>query len=213
VYKKCLLTAAVVAGVVFQSYCQSDSLKKVNQYVGIQANQLFRQLFNFGGTSTPINNPYLLTYSLNSANTGWGFAVGLGYTHSQFEEGDLFNPVETTINDFFFRIGVDRKTLIGKRWLLGFGFDLIRESLKNETKSNSFFGDFKSETKSSVFGFGPRMGLNFLITPRILVGTEATYYFKRTKETQKVTDLNTQTERFRDFSLLVPAVLYLNVKF
>jgi hypothetical protein len=214
VVQKYLIASAFVLTSVFHASGQSDStFKKVDQYLGVQANQLLRQLFNLGGSSSPINNPYTLVYSLNSKQTGWGFATGLGYTYRQFEEGDPFNPLETTISDFFFRVGVDKKSTIGKKWLAGFGFDILLENLKNETESKSGFGNFKSETKSKVFGFGPRFGLTYSITDRILLGTEATYYFKRTKETQEITNLEKRNEKFKEFSFAVPAVLFVSLRF
>src|SRR6478609_3396189 len=50
---------------------------KTDQYLGIVANQLLRQLFNFGGNPSPFNAPYLVQYSINSAKNGKGVNVGL----------------------------------------------------------------------------------------------------------------------------------------
>ncbi|MEX2233776.1 MAG: hypothetical protein WD824_16545 [Cyclobacteriaceae bacterium] len=161
--------------------------KRSNHYVGIQANQLVRQLFNFGGSTSSINNPYLITYAVNSVRSGWGFNCGLGYTHMEVREEDPFNPRETAINDFFIRLGVERKVLIGEKWITSYGVDILRESQKNITESNSQPGNFKTETRNRGTGIGLRFTLNYNISEKILLGTEATYYYKSMKETREGT--------------------------
>ncbi|MGC4021145.1 MAG: hypothetical protein QM734_03975 [Cyclobacteriaceae bacterium] len=49
-------------------FAQRDSTnsKKVNHYIGVQANQLLRQLFNLSGNTTVVTSPYLINYSVNS---------------------------------------------------------------------------------------------------------------------------------------------------
>jgi hypothetical protein len=68
-----------------------DSLnesKRFKHFVGLQANALFRQILNFSGANTPVNNPYLLTYSVVTPKKGWGIDAGLGYTYNKTFETD-----------------------------------------------------------------------------------------------------------------------------
>lgn len=187
--------------------------RRANHYVGVQANQLIRQLFNFGGATAAINNPYLITYAVNSVRSGWGFNYGFGYTHREVREGDVFNPVETNINDFFMRLGVERKVPIGAKWMTSYGLDILQESQKNITRSNSQFGNFKSETREKGTGLGLRFTLNYHISEKTLLGTEATYYYKSTKETRTGTGLTEETEKFKEFTFAVPIALFLVLKF
>ncbi|MEJ0031458.1 MAG: hypothetical protein WDO15_14270 [Bacteroidota bacterium] len=75
----------------------------MNHYVGLQVNQLVRNILSFGGTSTPITNPYLLTYSANSKATGIGFATGLGVSSIQTKTTDNFLTTTSKVSDFAFR--------------------------------------------------------------------------------------------------------------
>ena len=187
--------------------------KRSNHYVGVQANQLIRQLFNFGGSSGSLNNPYLIIYAVNSVRSGWGFNYGFGYTHREVREGDAFNPLETNINDFFMRLGVERKVQVGANWMTSYGLDLLQESQKNITQSNSQFGNFKSETREKGTGIGLRFTLNYNISEKTLLGTEATYYYKSTKATRKGTGISEETEKFKEFIFAVPIALFLILKF
>lgn len=209
--RKIILFTGLVGLLSIHCVGQADDAlqKRSTHYIGVQANQLLRQLFNLGGTSTAVTNPYVINYSVNNKDTGWGFASGLGYTYNQFSEGDPTNPLETTIKDFFFRAGFDRKNFIANRWMIGYGFDFIRESKSNKTESNSQFGNFSSKTKESGFGVGPRFTLTFKITEQILLGTEATYYFKSINETREITSQPNTDEKFKQFVFAVPAVLYI----
>ena len=188
--------------------------RRSNHYVGVQANQLTRQIFNFGGSTSSVNNPYLITYAVNSVSSGWGLNFGLGYTHEEVRIGDPFNPLETTINDFFVRLGVERKVAIAEKWITSYGLDILRESEKNITESgNSQPGNFKTETRNRAAGMGFRFTLNYNITEKILLGTEATYYYKWIKESRKATDFPEETEKSKEFTFAVPIALFLILKF
>src|SRR3982751_2623571 len=87
---------------------QSDSTaKKTTQYLGLQANQLLRQIFNFGGNSIPVSNPYLINYSIVNSATNSGMNAGLGYNIDQSKGGDPTNSRENKSNSLFFRVGYE----------------------------------------------------------------------------------------------------------
>ena len=50
--------------------------------------KIIRQVFNFSNTTADNSNPYLISYSINSARTGWGLRLGAGYSHRQFTTDD-----------------------------------------------------------------------------------------------------------------------------
>ncbi len=217
--------SATLAMLALQGFAQSDSVRTTkattgaSHYVGIQANQLIKQLLNLGGSTTAVNNPYLITYNVNSNATGGGLNLSLGYVLDATTGGDFQSQVNTEIQEFFFRIGVEKKTYIGRRWLLSAGGDVIIENKKNRTETLFSGTDTPSvdEDKSNAYGTGVRVGLNFHITEKILLGTEANYYLKF------ITNTNTQIQPFgspqkqtvdqKKFQLNVPAVLFLVVKF
>src|SRR5688572_22237944 len=118
---------------VFSATAQDTLTSTSNHYVGVQVNQLIRQILNFSGGSSSINNPYLLTYAVNSPQTGWGANFGLGYTFNEFNDGDAFIQRKTKINDFFFRVGFEKKSKFGRHWILSAGMDVLADLQNNST--------------------------------------------------------------------------------
>jgi hypothetical protein len=163
------------------------------QYIGVQANQLLNQLFSFGNTTTPTNNPYLIVFSTNSKLTGWGYNAGIGYTiNSTTDNSDPNTQRKDNVNNFSVRFGVEKKQFLSKKWMASYGIDLTYNkqgddsNVVSQFQFNSNTTDSNSSTKS--FGGGPRATLNYFITARIILGTEATYYYKYVKVSDKITD-------------------------
>jgi hypothetical protein len=203
-------------------------------YVGVQANELLRQILNLSNNDTPIDNPYLLTYSVNGAS-GFGFHFGLGYEFDDTKNMDGQIERETNIDNFSLRFGPEKKFWLGKKWLASSGLDILIDRQKNETtnKQENDFAKTKITTSSKItgWGFGPRFGISFQVSNRIFLGTEMTYYFKKLKSKGEITTsitteevLNgeitetTQTEKtdtddkFKELNFSVPAVLYLVIR-
>jgi hypothetical protein len=213
-------TLAIFFILCFDSVFAQDSIPKISrQYVGVQVNQLIRQILNFSGSAAAVNNPYLLTYAVNSRSTGWGANFGLGYTYNEFKDGDAFTQRSTKINELFFRIGFEEKSRFGKHWIISAGMDAVTELKNNSTKVTQ--GDplspgIKTKNKSTGFGLGPRVTLSYEVTDKILIGTEATYYFKST--TNKIDNSggsgpDDTEEKFKSFQFNPPTVIFLILKF
>lgn len=180
---------------------KSVKVKQMNHYLGVQANQLLNQLFNFGNSSVAVTNPYLIIYSMNSIKTGWGLNAGLGYNvNTTTDNSDPNTQRKTTTNDFSVRLGIEKKSFLSKKWLASYGLDLLYGKQSDETTATSQFQfnsnstDTNSSTKSS--GLGPRLALSYFISEKIILGTEATYYYKWVKVSQKIT--NTSVNIFVD---------------
>jgi hypothetical protein len=226
--------------ITFSALAQEDQeipARKSSHYIGLQANQLIRQVFNFSGSNPAINNPYLLTYAVNSIEGGAGFTAGFGYTYLQATDGDQFIGRTTTTNDIFFRVGFEKKSMLAKKVVLSLGVDLVldRQKIETETKEKTQSQvNFSSSTKTNGTGLGPRLTLNYQITEKLLVGTEANYYFKSLNieqtqeniffETQfdpvtgqsrqvRRTEETTESEKQKRFQLNSPAVIFLIMKF
>jgi hypothetical protein len=197
-------------------------------YLGVQANQLIRQILNFSNSNSVIDNPYLFTYSVNSKKTGVGFSSGLGFSVSNTLDGDPSNRRETNINNLSLRVGVEKKSYIAKRWLISWGVDIIHDNFKNETTNTQIFdltnpsnkSVFTTKTTTSVWGIGPRFTLNFKVSNRIMLGTEANYYYRSGTTSLKASSNNqgniSNSENSNDFTrfqFTVPAVIYLMVTF
>lgn len=193
--------------------------RKTYHYLGLQGNQLIRQLFSFGGSSSAVVNPYLLTYTVNSKSSGVGFAMGLGGSKIQTKASDNFTTSTSTITDFVWRVGIEKKTYLSKRWLVGWGGDILLETNKAETESKSPNVPANTVTTTAKrYGFGPRVSLAFHVHDRVLLGTEASYYFKwiKQKQTFSGTGLPSTSKEpnpsLQQFQFTLPAVIFVMVK-
>ncbi len=211
--------------------------EKYFHFIGLQANQLWKQIFNFNNTTTT-DNPYLLVYSMNSPKTGWGLNAGLGYNYSEIKDKTDPDGRITRINDFSLRAGVSRIVHLGKRFVAGYGADLLMNFNKDKTATISSF-DNSSEIDSTFsssasvlnnYGGGLRVSLSYHITERVLIGTEATGYLVTSNDKQNVSQTNkiffvfnntteihvtnSNSETITNkFSITLPTVLFLSVRF
>jgi hypothetical protein len=196
--------------------------------VGVQANSLVRQIFNFGGNA-PNNNPYVLTYGYLNNASKIGLDVGIGYTVNNFFNNDGNTKNETNINDANIRLGVQLRSPLSKRFIATGYFHFIGNLLSSKVKTESSFSGQFTRTNSSAqqigFGLGPALGLRYRVSNRLFIGTEASYYFMFGNRT---TDITTYTEfsgvngetrisktdnDFMNFTLNTPTALYLIMRF
>lgn len=202
---------------------------KYQHSAGIQANGLLRQLLSFGSNAQAVNNPFLLNYSLNNKKTGWGFHVGAGYTFADVADNDGITDRKTYINNFSGRIGLDRMFNLNSRWQTGIGIDGLYFLSDNKTETTiTNFDTVRtvSNINSSRLGGGFRSYLRFGITKHILLGTEASIYFR--SGTDKVSSeifqqpgfgggsFSSKTEtkqKLSNIDISVPVVLYLIIAF
>jgi hypothetical protein len=196
---------------------QPEKVRATNRYFSLQANQLLRQLFSFSNSSAVTPNPYALTFSFNNKQTGSGLAFGLGYSTRHVEDNDQGNNRETDESNIDFRFGYDKKANISKRWIAGWGFDLLLNRINDVTVVDQ--GGFTSEVKSKGFGWGlgPRGMLLFQINEKIYLGTEASWYFKKSKIDSEIAFLGGGNQKSdvkeSSFSLQVPTAIFLTMKF
>jgi len=238
-WKKIVLATGIFSLCFVKSYAHPDSLKvkRVDHYVGVQVNELIRQIFNFNETDNPLfDNPYLLTYSFFFAKGKWGVHTGAGYRYNSLEAEESNN--ETKVNDVFYRAGIMRKSMLGRRVQVGYGLDYAGEYHDDITTSSTVvdFGSgidstySKISTKTNTLGGGVHLELAVYITPRLLIGTETNYYFAKSTEKENtfvsqtvvsffsgftetnITNTNDKTET-KEFAITVPSTIFLIVKF
>lgn len=234
-----VLLVVMSSFLVVNTYGQEESKaqKKSAHYIGLQANQLIRQVFNFSNANSVLNNPYLLTWSVNSPETGAGFAMGFGYNYNQSDDGDQFVDRTVTVNDIFIRMGYEKKSQLAPKIIFSLGADVLfdRQRSETETDENTQSGlTFESSNTSLSGGLGPRFTLNYQLHEKILIGTEANFYFKWTKtdkiekqvffetvfdpstgqsRTIRRTQQEEETEKSKRFQFNSPAVIFLIMKF
>ena len=203
----------------YSSFQAVEKLTGNYHYLGLQANQLLRQLLGSAGGG---DNPFTLTYAFNSATTGKGMSFGLGLSTRNIKDHDAATNLtrNTKSSNLAFRVGYDVKKSIGKRWIAGYAFDALRDGDKSET-TTSFGGgggNTVTTTKTNGFGVGFRLSLLFNVNERIYLGTESGLTFMAKKTTSKTTNQslpNSAENELKDntFALGVPSTLFLVVRF
>jgi hypothetical protein len=186
---------------------------KMNHYWGLQANQLLQQLFNFSGNNEPSGNPYVLTYTFNTASTGSGMSFGLGYQSGTIEDVNQGQTRTTKTSDINFRMGYEKKTTFGKRWVLGRGVDFLLSHSLDKTDVDT--GGLNSEFKTNGWGFGPRMSVSFAISEQVLIGTELSWYYQQWKTEGQFSSVpnSVADESEKSFRLQMPTAVFLTLKF
>ena len=205
--RKLFVSACCAVLFIVQGHAQTDSVrtKKFNHYIGVQANELMRQLFNFSESNTVIDNPYFLVYSISKSNF-WGLHAGFGYQYDRTVDKLLPINRETKVEKFDFRVGVEKKFTIGKRFEGGVSLDFAGSHELDKT-TNITVVSLGSQIDSSVstvtdkitgFGGGPQFSVGYRITEKILLGTEATIYFLKGKKKENVRVVDTLIDIFNN---------------
>lgn len=237
--KRILLGLTCLAGLSGSLHAQETPApaprdKKWNQQIGVQVNELIRQVFNFDDNSdnNTLRNPYLLVYSINSVKNGWGLRAGLGYNYRSFSENDGVTKRETKINELRARLGVEKSFSLSERWSTGIGVDGVIDYDNNKTTAVVQSFDTTTtvtSTKATRLGGGAMGWLRYSITSRILIGTETSFYYKSGDEKQTIsitrrdfsqppppryiTTVTKSNTTSSEGSLNVPVAFYLIIKF
>lgn len=184
--KKITLTAAIAASFASVATAQDEPAaaksKIFEHQVGVQANELIRQVFNFNNNNNTLNNPYLLTYSLNWQKPGVGIRLGVGPDFRSFKDDDGIVQQENNTNVMNLRVGIEKTFVFSEKWSAGAGLDGVYANDVSYTKTftrsfDSSSTDIASSTATK--GYGAMAWLRYHITPHILMGTEASFYYRK----------------------------------
>lgn len=180
-----VLFLCLALSIIAPCYAQTDDTKptrKLEHHVGLQANLLIQQIFNFNsfGGGAGQRNPYLLTYNVNSVRSGWGARIGVGYNSTQSASGDITYEQSTKDRQLNLRLGVEKRFVISPRFSAGVGIDALYADGGNDV--NTFSGissdtitTFRTTTTRGL-GAGPMGWLRYRFTRNISIGTEASWY-------------------------------------
>lgn len=239
--KKWLFSLLLVIKIFYCSAQPAEKIKMVDHYFSIQANELLRQLINLNTNNETIQNPYLFTYSVFSTKYNWGIQAGFGLDYHSIQ--DKLSPTnqESKIRDVFFRIGIARNFMLGKKWEASAGIDYVNSNQMNKTFAFEVVSNFQNTTKDSTStvstslikakGAGLQLRLGFHLSEHIMLSTEGTFYYQTStnannvmiaqtftdtinpeNDTYTLSSTNSETEN-SDFEITVPVAIFLTIKF
>ncbi len=157
-----------------------EDKKKFNHFIGVQGNDLLKQLLNLSGSNTPINNPFLFTYQLTNNKSMWGARSGAGYETSNIEDQlDAFTRRTTKIEKISAKVGVEKTVTLGGGFAASFGLD-VAYNLNNNNSSNKFV-NFDTAiisiiNKTTTISTGPGVRLVYYVSSRFALGTETNFW-------------------------------------
>ncbi|PQJ11362.1 hypothetical protein CJD36_006055 [Flavipsychrobacter stenotrophus] len=190
----------------------ADPPRKPHQfdhYIGVQINELTKQILGVNNTSTVADNPYLFTYHLTERSSGLGFRVGSGFNYiSQTLDGGG----KSTVKSFNCRIGFEKTFKLSDKWSTGVGLDLLYKNVDTSYDQQSAYG-YKQTYKSKKIGAGPMGWLRYSLSKKILVGTEISMYYLtgNDKMTSSYTSADSD-EKVSEFKFNLPVVFFLSMK-
>jgi hypothetical protein len=238
---KKILIALLLATSAFYSNAQdAEQPKLFNHYIGIQANELLKQLINLNTSNTSISNPYLLTYSVLSTKYNWGIETGFGFNYHNFKDNLSPTTPQSKINESFYRFGIFKNFMLGKKWEATTGLDYAGSYQSDKTVTNEVIDFNVTQTDSTATistsvikskGGGLQLGIGFHLSDHILLRTEGTVYYLTTNKknnvliTETFTDTNfPETDTYTvsssnsdtknsDFEITIPVAIFLIIKF
>lgn len=185
------LLALSFSVIAFAQQPEPNTLKEHKNIIGIDANGILSQIFNFSPYNSVYYSPYMLRYKrlLNQSNT-IRFNIG-GYANSREYTTNDTLPSSDNYTDVNLGLGYAHYCYLGKHWNYYFGIDAIFQYSKSEYKSTySPNGKREQTNKTKGYGASPFFGIQFLINPRMSISTETSYAIIHTESrvTNAITD-------------------------
>jgi len=113
---------------------------------------------------------------------------GIGGRNSSDSEGENYSQ---KIN---YRFGIEKPIDLGKRWSFYYGLDFIHNLTSDKNKVHFQNGGWQhgSKRKNSVMGFSPLFGIEFKLSNRVALQTEANFvaYFSKSSNQPLITPLS-----------------------
>ncbi len=206
------LCCILLAGCMQYGYAQEQAApevkkeKKIDHYVGVQMNGLIRQVINFNNnTNTTPVNPYLITYSVNLAKSGWGLRAGVGYVYNSATTDNGITKTVSKINDMNVRFGIEKRFKLSNKWSAGAGIDGVMS--RNDDITTSTIQSFDTTTtitksKLPTLGGGVMGWLRYAINDRVLIGTESSFYYVTGTESREVTTTRKRQSTSPPFTMI-----------
>ena len=230
--KSTLLFLLIVSS--FFAWGQLDETIKKNE-LGFNASGFASNYLNFGGAVIS-NNPYVITYKRFFNNGAIRF--GVNANGLRFDDNRFVNNSSDQINLVFdSRIGYEWKSPLSQKWTFIYGVDGLYgvNNFKRKTYQTLWDGNKNapvtnvSINNNQTVGFGPIAGIEWSITDRIALYTEARFYGRYTEiesgtKWEDVTDElrhrfgaslddNVKSSFQKDIVVFVPLDIFVTIKF
>lgn len=202
--------------IAFQTLAQTDDQTSYHSEIGINFTRFLDEAIDFGGSDTEVN-PYLFTYKrINESGKGFRFGAGFSASRTKGEQdlGNFFDEeVKFSNSSIDMRLGSEQQRSLSKRWLYYYGFDGLIGFNHNTIKNS----DAKIINQNFRAGLGPVLGAQFMISEKVGLFTEASFYLIQSFGSEK-TDVDFEEEENDKFNstalnFQIPTNIYLFFRF
>ncbi len=183
--------------------------REFDHIIGVQINELTKQILSVNNTSSTAANPYLFTYNLTERSSGLGFRLGFGcnFISKSLDGGGKLKSQSVDI-----RVGFEKAFKLSDKWSAGAGIDLVLKNIDTSIDQNSVYG-YNTGFKSQKLGAGPMGWLRYSLSKRILIGTEISmYYLSGTEKTTGSYYGNDTDNKVAEFRFNLPVAFFLSLK-
>jgi hypothetical protein len=175
----------VAVNITFNSEEETKKERKIINEIGI-GTSIFTQFLKTEEDAFD-QNPYFLTYKLVYSD----FALRLGIGGKLDETESFINGTSDKLivkkSNLDWRVGLEYRMPIGGKWLGTFGADFIAKNTYDERISDSGFDKVVTADNEIGTGGGLAIGVQYFLTPRLMLGTEAAFYYLNIERKQETT--------------------------
>ena len=189
------------------SYSQEEELVPFrNSEISINATQFIESLLSFNNTSLAEQNASSILFK--TGNGKLYFRSGLSLDHSSTKEDN-----STLTNSLIgIRIGVERKSHIGKKWALNSGGGVLVNTFGTKTKvDDPFFPSFEFSENTLQTGLEGVLGIQFFVSERIALSTESYFLASISSTKFKQDGADRSDEESNAIRLILPSSIYFSV--
>lgn len=190
--------------------------KVYTKMVGMNATSFVKSFLSFNEQS-PTGTPYQFTFRKISEN-GKAFRskIGLNFSNTTNEEQGEDDKTTLTFVNIELALGYEKRLQLDKRWLMYGGFDVLLGINQTILKNTDGVDQFTSQSQEITGGLAPLAGLQFNITDRLSLSTEAALPLTFQMLTDKFdSGSNSSKEMTNSIQLTasLPTFVYLNFAF
>ena len=184
--------------------------------VGINATSFINEFISLNSNNASIGD-YMISYKYHFGSKALRF--GLGGEFSSTDEDTGGNGTRTTKNNSFdFRMGYEWNKKVSKRWAFYTGVDLVASNDFSVSSAENFEVT-ETTTRTTSYGGGPILGIQFFINSHISLQTEGSLYYRHSIINEK-TDFSISsefnidvTDNRDDLNFGLPTALFFVIRF
>ncbi|MFZ4542631.1 MAG: hypothetical protein ACOYOA_01175 [Saprospiraceae bacterium] len=125
-------------------------------------------------TDSIYSDPYAIVAKY--VNHNFGVRLGVGYALNSVKEINAIQARVDGLKRLDVRGGLDYQHKINKHWRLHYGADVLFGSIRGKKQFSEGDNIYQIRITEKMIGLGPILGIQFHLTPRISLQTEAALY-------------------------------------